>query len=314
MNRQDQYYWLVTFLSGLADRRQLHCIVKTALEEERPAAELLEEKWVREKTRRFAQTDWRKWEDEASRLLEDFRNRSIEMLPLDRREYPAKLKTSLRDAAPAVLFCIGNFKLFLLRSVAIVGSRHCSVKGLDLTTKLSTFFAAEGFNIISGYAKGVDTTAHEAAAKHGNTTIVLPFGILNYRPKKSLRHVLHEGNSLVLSEFKPRQRWFGHAAMQRNKTICALSDAVIVVEAREVGGTLEEGLEALRQRKPLFVIQYGQPPESAKGNQLLIARGGKPLSNWNQITNLAMQLTSDSNLRIPTKASTSLAQSELQFG
>src|SRR3990172_130386 len=84
--------------------------------------------------------------EEAQALHEEFEKRSIFVLERDSEKYPAKLKHALGENAPPELFAIGNMELLLLRPIAIVGSRHCSRKGLDLTSKLSGILAAKGFN------------------------------------------------------------------------------------------------------------------------------------------------------------------------
>lgn len=65
--------------------------------------------------------------------------------------------------------------------------------------------------------------------------------------------------------------------MERNKVIVALSQAVIVLEARETGGTLHAGYTALKMKKPLFVALYDEMNGAREGNQRLLAEGGVPL-------------------------------------
>jgi DNA processing protein len=65
--------------------------------------------------------------------------------------------------------------------------------------------------------------------------------------------------------------------MERNKVIVALSSAVIVLEARDQGGTLNAGFSALKMGKPLFVALYEDMNGSREGNQRLIEEGGMPL-------------------------------------
>jgi DNA processing protein len=65
--------------------------------------------------------------------------------------------------------------------------------------------------------------------------------------------------------------------MERNKVIVALSQAVIVLEAWEKGGTLNAGYTALSMRKPLFVTLYDDMIGAREGNQRLLAEGGIPL-------------------------------------
>jgi len=67
-------------------------------------------------------------------------------------------------------------------------------------------------------------------------------------------------------------------AMIRNKTICALSDFVIVIQAAKKGGSISSGNEALKMRKPLFVIAPDSPDRPGYGgNFSLIKKGAYPL-------------------------------------
>jgi DNA processing protein len=82
---------------------------------------------------------------------------------------------------------------------------------------------------------------------------------------------------LVVSQFDEAAVWRSYNAMDRNKTIMALSCAMIVVEAGEKGGTRSAGEDALRLRIPLFAIDYGFDEKVAPGNRELIKRGANPL-------------------------------------
>jgi len=65
--------------------------------------------------------------------------------------------------------------------------------------------------------------------------------------------------------------------MQRNQTVCGLSEALVVIEAGTSGGTFEAGKLALRLKMPLFVADYAEPAASAAGNDYFLARGARPL-------------------------------------
>ena len=83
--------------------------------------------------------------------------------------------------------------------------------------------------------------------------------------------------SVVVSEFLPRARWATHSAMQRNKTICGLSNAVVLVEAGLDGGTFDAGETARKFRVPLFVLDFGVTSESTTGNAYFLKRGAPAL-------------------------------------
>jgi DNA processing protein len=136
----------------------------------------------------------------------------------------------------------------------------------------------DNVNIVSGFAAGVDMNAHRAAlAAGGTTTIVLAEGILRFRVKKEIRDVWDDSRTLVVSEFGPNLPWSVSHAMQRNKTICGLSRAMILIEARSTGGSIQAGRDCLKMGLPLFAAVYEGSPESATGNEELLRNGAKRL-------------------------------------
>ena len=77
--------------------------------------------------------------------------------------------------------------------------------------------------------------------------------------------------------------------MARNRTICALSAALVVVEAGSTGGTLDAGKKCLRQDKPLLVVEYGDQAAMPEGNKELIQRGGLPVTSINSLKAAAVR-------------------------
>jgi DNA recombination-mediator protein A len=100
--------------------------------------------------------------------------------------------------------------------------------------------------------------------------------------KKALREIDAEPERmLVLSQFPPRQTWNTGSAMTRNGVIAALGRALVVIEARERGGTLDAGLQALRMHRPLLALDFsGGAPV---GNELLFARGARRIATAGEL-------------------------------
>jgi predicted Rossmann fold nucleotide-binding protein DprA/Smf involved in DNA uptake len=98
-------------------------------------------------------------------------------------------------------------------------------------------------------------------------------GILQYRMRLELRDVFDPACALVVSEFFPEDPWIAGRAMQRNRTICALSRALVLIEARATGGTFAAGEAALSMGLPLFTADYSTQLESNDGNRILLERG-----------------------------------------
>ena len=111
----------------------------------------------------------------------------------------------------------------------------------------------------------------------GTTTVVLAEGILAYRMREELRAVFDPARTLALSEFFPDAPWLADRAMQRNRTICALSRAMVLIEARASGGTFAAGQDALAMGVPLFTADYSAKLESNDGNRILLDCGGVAL-------------------------------------
>lgn len=194
-------------------------------------------------------------------------------------QYPSLLDAVLGRDAPQRLYCIGNLSLLSHPSVGFCGSRKASIKGLDTAADCASQAAESGVVVVSGYAAGVDETAHfQALAKNGSTIIVLPEGISHFRIRRDLREVWDWERVLVVSQFSTEERWQSFRAMARNKVIIGLSDAMIVIEAGETGGTMDAGRSTLRYGQPLFVAQYEEITQDAVGNKYLIELGARPLS------------------------------------
>lgn len=216
--------------------------------------------------------------DAAERLGDRLDQHGVSLLVRHRPGYPKRIENALGDDAPPVLFFHGSAKSLDERSVGVSGSRHASEQSLALARSLAGDLANADVNVVSGNANGVDLAAHHGAlAASGATTFVLADGILSFRPRGAVADVFDDGRALVLSEFPPDLGWIARNAMRRNRTICALSQGMVIVEASDSGGTFAAGQEALKLGCPLFVADHLDLPESAIGNRKLIRGGAQPL-------------------------------------
>mgnify|MGYP000903952858 CR=1 FL=1 len=198
----------------------------------------------------------------------------IQTINVFEESYPLRLKSTLGDKAPLLLTYLGNRSLLDKKSVGFCGSRKASPKGILTASDCSDQLARHGININSGYATGIDMTTHRAAFESGGTTtIILPEGILNFRVKKQIEDVWDWERACVLSEFFPSLPWSVQNAMQRNTTICALSQVMILIEAGATGGSIEAGKTSLKLNIPLLAPTYEGMPDSAVGNRLLLEQG-----------------------------------------
>jgi DNA processing protein len=205
------------------------------------------------------------------------RSNCVKILVFGQSGYPPRLDRLLLDSAPPVLFALGNLDLFQRPAVGFCGSRKASERGLQVASECAGLLAQRQINVVSGYAHGVDLAAHRSALESGGaTTLVLAEGILQFKLKEQLRDVVSDNDLsrlLVVSEFPPGLPWRAHNAMARNRTICGLSHALIVIESGLEGGTFEAGRTALEIGEPLFCVEYAEPSLAAAGNPYFLKQG-----------------------------------------
>lgn len=216
--------------------------------------------------------------ERVKRHWDELGKKSIQALSIVDPAYPDTLKRALGDDAPVLLLCQGNLEIFRKVSVGFCGSREATEKGLATAQESANLLVRGGINIVSGFAAGVDMSAHRAAlVAGGTTTVVLAEGILRFQVKKGIREEWDDRRTLVVSEFGPNLPWSVGHAMQRNLTICGLSRAMILIEARTSGGSIQAGRDCLRLGIPLFAAAYEGMPESATGNEELFHQGARRL-------------------------------------
>ncbi len=197
---------------------------------------------------------------------------------LDDEGYPRALAQRFPGQAPPLLMVRGNLAVLERPAVGFCGSRAASARGLEVAHDCAAQLGAAGVVVTSGYAAGVDLAAHGAALRSGGaTTVVLAEGILGFRVKAEAAAWWDWDRACVVSEFAATAPWSAGNAMQRNRTIVGLSQAMILIEAGATGGSIAAGREALAARVPLFAPEYEGMPATATGNRELLRQGARPL-------------------------------------
>lgn len=242
------------------------------------------------------------------------KDENVHIIGLDDERYPKSVIERLGENAPPVLFCKGYLPLLNSDSISIVGSRDVSDFAIMLTKRIANRLADGGYNVTSGFAKGVDTSAHIGALEsNGTTTMVLSYGFNHLSIKKDIKEFNWERNTLFISQFMPYEKFSGQNAMIRNKLVCALAKAVIVISSGperdssgKMSGTFDAGLTALKYKIPLFVLNPSLLTPTPKGNIDLINIGGISLSNGNELVEYLSKL-SNTSIEAP-KATTQIVE------
>ena len=203
--------------------------------------------------------------------------KKIQYVSFYSREYPERLRT-LFDP-PKQLYVKGKLPDPTRYAVGIVGARECTVYGRDMARLFGYRLAEAGVQVVSGMAKGVDGWAHQGALESGGDTYaVLGCGVDICYPavhQRLYESILRQGG--ILSELPVGMKARAGFFPMRNRIISALSDGILVVEAKEKSGSLITADAALEQGKDVFVIPGRIGDVLSVGCNRLIRQGAVPV-------------------------------------
>ncbi len=234
--------------------------------------------------------------DADDRLYSNFeklKSDGVTIIGLDDERYPQSVLQNMGDNAPPILYCKGYLPLLNQKGVSIVGARDVGDFEITITKSIAQKLAENGINVTSGYAKGVDTSAHLGALEaHGTTTMILSFGTNHITIRRELKDLNWEKNALFVTQFAPYEKFTGQNAMTRNKLVCAMSKAIVVIKSGperdssgKMSGTFDAGKSALKMGIPVFVLSPQVLQPAPQGNIDLIKLGGIEFSNGIDIVN-----------------------------
>lgn len=208
---------------------------------------------------------------------EKLKKQGIFMTVFGDADYPKRLY--LIPDPPAVLFYKGHLPQNEQKNIAIIGARNCSEYGRVVAEEFAACFARKGICVVSGMAMGIDGYAQIAALRQGGFSIgVLGSGVNVCYPKEHVglyNDLVQAG--CVVSEYLPYINATANLFPQRNRIISGLSDALLVVEAKEKSGTLITVEMALEQGKEVYVVPGRITDELSKGCNQLLYEGANPV-------------------------------------
>lgn len=205
-------------------------------------------------------------------------------------DYPLRL----RDAKNPIeaFYFRGNWELIENpKRIAIVGSRNVSEEGIKRTRKLVKLLVEQDYTIVSGLAKGVDTTAHSTAISlDGRTVAVIGTPVTEYYPpeNKELQDVIAKQHLLISQvpiwkysqhDYRINRGYFP----ERNITMSALTQATVIIEAGETSGTLIQARAALAQGRKLFILDSCFKNRNISWPEKYLRKGAIRVSDFNDI-------------------------------
>lgn len=185
-------------------------------------------------------------------------------------DYPKNLLNCIDS--PVLIFKDGNINLENRKIISIVGTRNMSSYGRSFCNELIANLKEHNPIIVSGFAYGVDICAHKAAIEHNLQTIaVLAHGFEQIYPKvhKKYIHQLNE-NGGFFTEFWSEEQPLRENFLKRNRIVAGISQATIIIESAEKGGSLVTADIANSYNRDVFALPGRSTDIYSKGCNNLI--------------------------------------------
>lgn len=170
---------------------------------------------------------------------------SIQGLYFEAPDYPNKLKHCIDG--PIVLFQKGQVNWTPQPIISIIGTRNITSYGRTQCEKIIQTLAVFNPTIVSGFAYGADITAHKAALNNKLQTVAcMAQGLQNTHPKQHIKYRQPlEINGGFVTDFWSTAPMNPSNFVKRNRLIAGLSEATIIIESAEKGGSLTTAEMAL---------------------------------------------------------------------
>lgn len=221
----------------------------------------------------------------AMEVAERGKRMGVEVIPWSDPRYPARLR-EIYDP-PLLLFALGRVELLQTVMVAVVGSRQPTTYGQAVAERLGRDLAGAGVTVVSGMAKGVDTSAHQGAlAANGGTVAVFGCGLDVIYPAENrglAERIAREG--LLVSEFPLGTPGHPQNFPIRNRVVSGISEGVVVVEGKQYSGSLITARLALDQNREVFAVPGNITSPASFGPNLLIKQGAQLVQSAEDILN-----------------------------
>lgn len=189
------------------------------------------------------------------------------------KDYPEKLR-KVKDC-PYALYVKGTLPDERKKAAAIVGARRCTPYGESMALEYGYELSRAGMEIVSGMAKGIDGAGQRGALNAGGSTYaVLGCGADICYPREHIGLYMDIQNSGgILSEQCPGEPPLPFYFPRRNRIISALSDIILVMEAKEKSGSLITADLALEQGKDVYALPGPATSPLSFGCHRLISQG-----------------------------------------
>ncbi|NLK70301.1 MAG: DNA-protecting protein DprA [Clostridiales bacterium] len=202
--------------------------------------------------------------EEAESIINHCESKGYNIVTYEDENYPDLLKGVYN--APIVLYCMGDISILNKNmTITVVGTRKPSSYSVNVAERICSELSRVGIILVSGFANGIDSMAHQAALKNsGITAAVLGCGLdvdypkNNYKAKKIIAR-----NGVVISEYFPATPPNAPNFPKRNRILSGLSVGTLIIEAANGSGSLITAECAIEQGRDVFCV----PPANIFDNR-----------------------------------------------
>lgn len=237
--------------------------------------------------------DWHKMfqaikarENVVPELVEGFAaNYSTPYITIVDPDYPSILKEC--NQPPFVLFYRGKIDLIKdwRKCITIVGSRDAKTYGMNKCLEIAQDIAKEGYTVVSGLAKGIDTAAIRGALEAGKAVGVLGTGLDTAYPSENreLQELVAQ-KGLLLTEYPNGVGVKKENFPCRNRILASLSCLTLLGGSAKQSGTLITAGLAADMGREVACLPYRA--DEGSSNNLLIQTGAALVQNAQDVLNL----------------------------
>lgn len=193
--------------------------------------------------------------EQAKKEIKLNKDKNINIITIFNENFPSKLYT-ISDPV-LYLYYFGDIGLLSKESIAIIGTRHPSIESIN-DTKVISKIISDKYVVVGGLALGIDKIGHETTIENGGRTIaVLPSSPDNIQPviNKELAKMIVKNGGLLVSEYSVDSSLSKFNYPKRDRIQAALSNVIVVSEAKEGSGTMITVNKALKEGKKVYQLK-----------------------------------------------------------
>ena len=212
--------------------------------------------------------------------LSQYENMGIYVITRADEQYPKRLKKNLGNQCPPLFYYAGDLGLLDCRAVGYAGSRSVGEEDIAFTKQTVGKTVRQGYGVVSGGAKGIDSIAENEALSCGSTAIAyLSDSLLKKMKSSAVIRPVQDGKLVLLSVVKPDAGFQAGIAMMRNRYIYAQSSGTVIVRSDyNKGGTWSGAVENLKHG---WCPEFCWDQKHYPGNKALIQQGAYPIdAQW----------------------------------